>query len=142
MKSIAEAVVLITGDVLEKPAHRFFVAVIVNSQHITHKKRTKTGPIFNHKLSIIKGLKMVLGGSMKNQKIKSDSNNIIGKNIREARQKAQIGQTELVSRLQLLDVKMTRETLVKIERGVQHIQLEQLKGIKEVLNVSYEELLD
>ena len=85
---------------------------------------------------------MVLGGSMKNQKIKSDSNNTIGKNIREARQKAQIGQTELVSRLQLLDVKMTRETLVKIERGVQHIQLEQLKGIKEVLNISYEELLD
>ena len=79
---------------------------------------------------------------MKNQKIKSDSNNTIGKNIREARQKAQIGQTELVSRLQLLDVKMTRETLVKIERGVQHIQLEQLKGIKEVLNISYEELLD
>lgn len=35
---------------------------------------------------------------------------------------------------------MERETLVKIERGVQHIQLEQLKGIKKVLGVSYEEL--
>lgn len=79
---------------------------------------------------------------MENQKIKNDSNNTIGKNIRAARQKAQIGQTELVSRLQLLDVKMTRETLVKIERGVQHIQLEQLKAIKDVLGVSYEELLD
>ena len=79
---------------------------------------------------------------MENQKIKNDSNNTIGKNIREARQKAQMGQTELVSRLQLLDVKITRETLVKIERGVQHIQLEQLKGIKQVLGVSYEELLD
>lgn len=79
---------------------------------------------------------------MENQKIKNDSNNTIGKNIREARKKAQIGQTELASRLQLLDIKMTRETLVKIERGVQHIQLEQLKAIKEVLGVSYEELLD
>ena len=79
---------------------------------------------------------------MENQKIKHDTNNTIGKNIREARMKAQMGQTELVSKLQLLDIKMTRETLVKIERGVQHIQLEQLKGIKAVLNVSYEELLD
>ena len=79
---------------------------------------------------------------MRNQKIKNDTNNTIGKNIREARQKAEIGQTELVSKLQLLDIKMTRETLVKIERGVQHIQLEHLKGIKQVLGVSYEELLD
>lgn len=79
---------------------------------------------------------------MENQKIKIDANNTIGKNIREARLKAEMGQTELVSRLQLLDIKMTRETLVKIERGVQHIQLEQLKGIKAVLGVSYEDLLD
>lgn len=85
---------------------------------------------------------MVLGGSMEIQKIKNDNINTIGKNIREARLKAEIGQTELVSRLQLLDIKMTRETLVKIERGIQHIQLEQLKGIKQVLGVSYEELLD
>lgn len=90
----------------------------------------------------MKGLKLVRGDTMENQKIKNNNENTIGKNIREARQKAGIGQTELVGRLQLLDVKMTRETLVKIERGVQHIQLEQLKGIKEVLGVSYEELLD
>lgn len=79
---------------------------------------------------------------MEKQKIKNDEINTIGKNIRAARQKAGIGQTELVGRLQLLDVKMTRETLVKIERGIQHIQLEQLKGIKEILGVTYEDLLD
>lgn len=79
---------------------------------------------------------------MENQKIKSDANNTIGINIRKARQIAGIGQTELVGRLQLLNIKITRETLVKIERGVQHIQLEQLKGIKQVLDVSYEDLLD
>lgn len=79
---------------------------------------------------------------MQIEKIKNDKINTIGKNIREARLKANIGQTELVSRLQLLDIKMTRETLVKIERGVQHIQLEQLKGIKQVLDITYEEHLD
>lgn len=51
-------------------------------------------------------------------------------------------QTDLVRELQLINVSMTRETLVKIERGIQHIQLVQLKGIKEILQVSYEELLD
>ena len=79
---------------------------------------------------------------MEKQKIKNNETNTIGKNIREARQKAGIGQTELAGKLQLLDIKITRETLVKIERGVQHIQLEQLKGIKQVLSVSYEDLLD
>jgi len=79
---------------------------------------------------------------MLSQKIKNDEENTIGKNIREARLKAEMAQTELVSRLQLIDIKMTRETLVKIERGVQHIQLEQLKGIKEILGVSYEDLLE
>lgn len=79
---------------------------------------------------------------MINQKIKNDEKNTIGKNIREARIRAELGQTELVGKLQLLDIQITRETLVKIERGVQHIQLEQLKGIKKVLGVSYDELLD
>ena len=42
--------------------------------------------------------------------------------------------------LQLENVVMTREALVKIERGIQHIQAFQLKAIKEVLETSYEEL--
>lgn len=79
---------------------------------------------------------------MMEEKIKSDSNNTIGRNIRRIRKARGIGQTELVSRLHLIGVKITRETLVKIERGIQHIQLEQLKGIKQILNVSYEEILD
>ena len=79
---------------------------------------------------------------MDKQKIKNDTNNTIGKNIRKLRQNMGIGQSELVGQLQLLDIKMTRETMVKIERGVQHIQLEQLKGIKQVLGVTYEDLLD
>lgn len=78
---------------------------------------------------------------MDNEKIKNDSNNTIGKNIRRIRIKKGIGQTELVRRLQLINVDITRECLVKIERGVQHIKLEQLRGIKDVLKVTYDELL-
>ena len=75
------------------------------------------------------------------QKIKQDQNGNIGNNIRTLRISRQIGQTELVRKIQLLDVNITREALVKIERGVQHIQVQQLRAIKEVLQTTYDELL-
>jgi len=75
------------------------------------------------------------------QKIKQD-NTCIGHNIRKLRLAQEIGQTELVRRLQLLGISMTRETLVKIERGIQHISISQLRGIKEVLNTTYDNLLE
>lgn len=42
--------------------------------------------------------------------------------------------------MQLRNVQITRESLVKIERGIQHIKAMQLKAIKEILGTSYEEL--
>ena len=73
------------------------------------------------------------------QKIKQDIN--IGTNIRKIRISKHIKQIELVSNIQLLGISMTREALVKIERGTQHIQVSQLKAIKEVLQTTYDELL-
>ena len=75
------------------------------------------------------------------QKIKQDNEIQIGANIRAVRKASGIGQTELVRQLQLMGISMTRETLVKIERGIQHIQATQLKGIRDVLHTSYDELL-
>ena len=54
---------------------------------------------------------------MGEQKIKQAGGEI-GRNIRRVRLELGMGQTELVRRLQLDGVPMTRETLVKIERGV------------------------
>lgn len=79
---------------------------------------------------------------MGTDKIKEDNDNTIGRNIRRLRKDRGMGQTELVRELQLLNISMTRETLVKIERGIQHIQLVQLKRIKQILKVTYEDLLD
>lgn len=75
------------------------------------------------------------------QKVKQVENNI-GNNIRRIRLATGIGQTELVRLLQLRNVNMTRETLVKIERGIQHITVSQLRGIRDCLNTTYDELLD
>ena len=77
---------------------------------------------------------------MEETKIKQDEI-FIGKNIREIRLEQKIGQTELVRRLQLQGVDMTRETLVKIERGIQHLKASQLRAIKNELNTTYDRLL-
>ena len=60
--------------------------------------------------------------------------------IRQIRKEKNIGQTELVALMQLRNVQITRETLVKIERGVQHIKATQLKAIKEILDTTYDEI--
>ena len=78
---------------------------------------------------------------MNEQKIKSDGNIYIGKNIRRIRKERKIGQTQLVRLLDLEEVYMTRETLVKIETGKQHIYTSQLRAIKNILGTSYDELL-
>jgi len=77
---------------------------------------------------------------MVEQKIKQDKINI-GKNIRTIRENHEIGQTELVRMLQLEGVEITREAIVKIERGIQHIQATQLRAIRDALKTSYDELL-
>ena len=74
------------------------------------------------------------------QKIKQDEINI-GANIRAIRLSRSIGQTELVRMVQLQGVDMTRECLVKIERGIQHIQAVQLRAIRDALDTTYDELL-
>ena len=77
---------------------------------------------------------------MAEQKIKQDIS--IGANIRTIRAQQKIGQTELVRLLQLEGVEMTRETLVKIERGTQHIRASQLRGIRDALHTTYDALLE
>ena len=72
------------------------------------------------------------------QKVKQDI--CIGKNIRKLRLRRGIGQTDFVKRLQLRGCDITRESLVKIERGIQHIHASQLICIKTELNVSYDEI--
>ena len=63
-------------------------------------------------------------------KIKQDTIHI-GKNIRRIRKEKGIGQTELIQKIDLeewdFEVNLTREALVKIERGIQHIKVSQCR---------------
>lgn len=64
--------------------------------------------------------------------IKNDENTNIGTNIRRIRKEKGIGQTELIQKIDLeewdFEVNLTREALVKIERGIQHIKVSPAKG--------------
>ena len=77
---------------------------------------------------------------MAEQKIKQIGIDI-GGNIRRIRLEKGYGQPQFVRMLQLQNVDITRETLVKIERGIQHITGSQLRGIRDCLDTSYDELL-
>ncbi len=50
-------------------------------------------------------------------------------------------QSSFVGMVQLQGVELTREALVKIERGIQHVKASQFKAIKEALQTSFDELL-
>ena len=78
---------------------------------------------------------------MSDTKIKQDNKICIGKNIRRIRLERHIKQVELVRLFELQGIQIYRETLVKIERGTQHITATQLRGFRDCLNTSYEELL-
>lgn len=75
------------------------------------------------------------------QKIKQPEKSI-GWNIRRIRKEKGIRPKDLIPGMQLLGVNITREALVKIERGDQHITREQLWGLKICLGTTYEELLE
>ena len=80
------------------------------------------------------------GFSTEEQKIKQDAI-FIGKNIREIRRLRHIGQTEPVRQMQRLGVDVTRETPVKIERGIRHIYASRLRAIREIFKTSCDKLL-
>ena len=81
-----------------------------------------------------------LKGYRMEQKIKQTGIDI-GGNIRRIRKEKGIRQAELLRMLQLQGINMTREALGKIERGLQHITGTQLRGIRDCLGTSYDELL-
>ena len=77
--------------------------------------------------------------NMEEQKMKQDLP--IGANIRNIRKQLGLKQTDLVRLLQLEGIPMTREALIKIERGTQHIRASQLRAIKNALSTTYDDLL-
>ncbi len=66
----------------------------------------------------------------------------LGNNIRKIREKNKITQEVLSAKLQLSGCDITRSAVAKIEVGQRHIYPDEIKLIKEILNVSYDEIFD
>ena len=67
---------------------------------------------------------------------------IIGNNIKKLRIAKKMTQEDLATRLQLNGSDITRSALAKIEVGQRHIYVDEIIHLKEILNISFEELLE
>lgn len=64
----------------------------------------------------------------------------IGKRIRNLREKRKMTQEDLSSKLQLKGCDITRSALAKIEVGQRHIYPDEIKFIKEILKIEFNDL--
>lgn len=63
-----------------------------------------------------------------------------GQNIRKLRMERNLSQDQLAAQLQTRGCDITRSALAKMEVGQRHIYPDELKLLRELLGVSYEEL--
>lgn len=64
----------------------------------------------------------------------------VGNNIKLLREKANMTQDILAAKLQLHGCDITRSAVAKIEVGQRHLYPDEIILIKEILNVSYDEI--
>ncbi|MCI8307392.1 MAG: helix-turn-helix transcriptional regulator [Lachnospiraceae bacterium] len=64
----------------------------------------------------------------------------MGQNIRALRESKNMTQEQLSAKLQLRNCTITRSALAKIEVGQRHLYPDEIFHIKEILNVSYEDI--
>lgn len=65
----------------------------------------------------------------------------LGQNIRALRMKKGFSQEQLAAQLQVCGCDVTRSALAKIEVGQRHIYPDELRALREILGVAFEELL-
>lgn len=64
----------------------------------------------------------------------------IGGRIRELREKSKLTQEQLSARLQVSGYDITRSALAKIEVGQRHLYPDEIKLIKEILAVEFDDI--
>ncbi len=64
----------------------------------------------------------------------------VGQNIRNIRMRRNLSQEQVSAQMQVRGCDVTRSTLAKIEAGQRHIYPDELKALREILSVSFNEL--
>jgi transcriptional regulator with XRE-family HTH domain len=78
---------------------------------------------------------MNMESSIMGQKLKQDIH--IGVNIRNIRNAKGMTQEQVVAKLQLLGIDMSRDFYAHIESGVYNIRISELSGFRKVFDVEY-----
>ena len=65
----------------------------------------------------------------------------VGQNIRKIRMMRKLSQEQVAAQLQVRGCDVTRSTPAKVEVGQRHIYPDELNVLKEILSVSYDDLL-
>lgn len=63
-----------------------------------------------------------------------------GKNIRQIRKKKKLTQEQLAAQLQINGCDITRSTLAKIEVGQRHLYPDEIRTLKEILDVTFDDI--
>ena len=66
----------------------------------------------------------------------------VGQNIRYLREKSGITQEELSAKLQLAGCDITRSAIAKIEVGQRHLYPDEIISIKQILDVSFDDIFN
>lgn len=66
----------------------------------------------------------------------------IGNNVRILRERKNMTQDELATKLQLLGCDITRSAVAKIEVGQRHLYPDEIVLLKKILNVEYNDLFE
>ena len=68
--------------------------------------------------------------------------NVIGENLKKIRLEKKLTQKDIAIKLQLLGVECDRLTILRIENGLRFVPDYEVKLLCQVLDISYEELLN
>lgn len=66
----------------------------------------------------------------------------VGNNIRLLRERANLTQEQVATRLQLCGCDITRSAVAKIEVGQRHLYPDEIILLKDILKTTYEEIFD
>ena len=66
---------------------------------------------------------------------------LIGAKIKELRLLNNLTQEQLSAKLQVIECDITRSALAKIEIGQRNLYIDELKSLRKILNVSYEDII-
>ena len=66
----------------------------------------------------------------------------VGDNIKAIREKRKMTQEQLAAKIQLRGCDITRSAVAKIEVGQRHLYIDEIILLKDILNVSYDDIFN